>query len=120
MKLAKHLLNIGRWLERVSKSTALQAIDPWVGNFFASGFQMFSDPHVEDSVDAILARADEVLDTYGKKCLEGWKTWAASSSEKGAGQAHRHTRAKAAQEIYDWGNLHNDLAQPHVLADKSM
>ena len=61
-----------------------------------------------------------MLDAYGQKCLEGWKAWAASSFKKGAGQAHRYTRAKAAQEIYDWGNLHNDLAQPHVLADKSM
>ncbi|CAK0841948.1 unnamed protein product, partial [Prorocentrum cordatum] len=119
-KLAQLVLEFERWLQRIDKATVLLAIDAWVATWFQSGFKLLTDPHFDDAVDAILARAEEVLDAYGKKELEGWRAWAASSFDKGAGKAHRYTKAKAAQEIFDWGNLHNDLAQPFVMADKSM
>ena len=74
----------------------------------------------DDSVDAIIGQAAIEQDAQSKRCAEAWQSWAASSFERGAGRAHRYTKAKAMQEVLDWGSLNGDQAQPYILADKAM
>ena len=121
MQAAKGLLELERYLDKVcAHGDIFEHLDPWIRGFFGRRMLLLSASDFDDSVDAIIGQAALEQDAQSKRSTDAWQSWAASSFERGAGRAHRFTKAKAMQEVLDWGSLTGGQAQPYTLVDKAM
>eukprot|EP00959_Pyramimonas_sp_CCMP1952_P107327 2244219-Pyramimonas_sp.AAC.1 len=61
----------------------------------------------------IVGVADDMMMVHQKEADKSWRSWVWSAFEKGAGAAHRASKAKALETAV----THTDNSQPFQLAD---
>ena len=91
----------------------LQHLDDWAVSLFSADFCLLIRPDFLELAYKVVETADDMMQAHQKSAAKSWHEWVRTAFAKGAGAAHRASKAKALEAAVTL----TDDSQPYQLAE---